>query len=258
MALSEDERALLRLLLAGDTYERVAELLGTDAGEVQARAHRAAAELRRERDPELAADAVERRLAVIEGREEAPAPAGPELGARDDRRRLTLWFGLGGAALIAVVVLIVVASGGGGGDDGGTTATSPPNAQEDVVPIKLTPVGGSGASGTIAVVRVADQPAVDLAIRGLPPSGAGATYVLWFVGPGGRSLPVAFQAVGANGELTGRTPIPTSASGLLPSLDTAELTLTRQREAAAAVRRAARQDTLPQPVGTVILRGPLR
>jgi hypothetical protein len=82
--------------------------------------------------------------------------------------------------------------------------------------------------------------------------------VLWFVGSGGRSLPVAFRAVGANGQLTGRTPIASSASGLLPSLDTAELTLTGQREAAAAVRRAAQQDTLPQPVGTVVLRGALR
>ena len=28
MALSEDQRALLRLLLAGDTYEQVADVLG--------------------------------------------------------------------------------------------------------------------------------------------------------------------------------------------------------------------------------------
>ena len=103
-----------------------------------------------------------------------------------------------------------------------------------------------------------DQPAVDLAIRGLQPSGPGETYVLWFVGSGGRSLPVAFHPAGANGQITGRTPISTSASGLLPSLDTAVLTRARQREAAAVVRRAAQQDTLPQPVGTVVLRGALR
>ena len=171
------------------------------------------------------------------------------------RGRVLPWVGLGAAALVAAIVLIVVAGGGGGG---GTTASAPAGDREDVVPVKLTAVGGSGASGGIAVVRVADQPAVDLAIRGLRPSGRGETYVLWFVGSGGRSLPVAFQAVGADGKLTGRTPIPTSASGLLPSFDTAELTLTRQREAAGAVRRAAQQDTLPEPVGTVIMRGPLR
>ncbi len=257
MALSDDQRALLRLLLAGDTYEQVAEVLGVGAGEVQARAHDAAAALRRDPDRELPANAVEDRLGVLEGGQHAPAPTPAGAEAPADRRRLALWLGLGAAALVAVVVLIVVASGGAGGDNG-STATTPPADREDVVPIKLTPVGGSRASGTIAVVRVADQPTVDLAIRGLQPSGPGETYVLWFVGSGGRSLPVAFQAVGANGRLTGRTPIATSATGLLPSLDTAELTLTRQSEAAAAVRRAAQQDTLPQPVGSVILRGPLR
>jgi hypothetical protein len=126
------------------------------------------------------------------------------------------------------------------------------------VPIKLSPVGGSGASGSIAVVRVADQPAVDLALRGLQPSGSGQTYVLWFVGAGGRALPVAFHPAAANGQITGRTPIAPSATSLLPSLDTAELTQTGQRQAAAAVRRAAQADSLPQPVGTVVLRGPLR
>ena len=41
MALSEDQAALLRLLLAGDTYDRVAEVLGTTAADVKARAHAA-------------------------------------------------------------------------------------------------------------------------------------------------------------------------------------------------------------------------
>ena len=119
-------------------------------------------------------------------------------------------------------------------------------------------MGGARASGGLTIIRIADQPAVDLDIRGLEPSGKGESYVLWFVGSGGRSLPVAFQAVGASGSLTGRTPIPTAAVSLLPSFDTADLTLTRQREAAAVVRHAAQAGTLPQRVGTSVLRGPLR
>jgi hypothetical protein len=82
--------------------------------------------------------------------------------------------------------------------------------------------------------------------------------VLWFVGSGGRSLPIAFKAVGTDGRLTGRTPIPTAAEGLLPSFQTAELTLTHQREAAAAVQQAAQNQTLPQVIGTSVLRGALR
>jgi hypothetical protein len=69
---------------------------------------------------------------------------------------------------------------------------------------------------------------------------------------------VAFQAVGRDGRLTGRAAIPSAASGLLPSFDTAELTLARQRQAAAALRQAGQSGVLPQPVGTTVLRGALR
>ena len=67
-----------------------------------------------------------------------------------------------------------------------------------------------------------------------------------------------FGLVACNSKKTSSVPIPTAAVGLLPSLDTAELTLTQQRAAAAAVQRAAHSGTLPQPVGTSVLRGPLR
>jgi hypothetical protein len=255
MALSEDQRALLELLLAGDTYERVAELLGETAAEVQAKAHDAASALEGAPAEDLSLQAVRERLDALEGSGAGAAPervAAPPSGANG--RRWALWIALGAAALAAVVVLVVIGTGGDGGDQ-----TTPTHAdQEDVVPIKLSPVGGSRASGMISVVRVADQPAVDLAIQGLAPTAQGQSYVLWFVGSGGRSLPVAFQAVGSDGKLTGRTPIPTAAEGLLPSFQSAELTVTRQREAAAAVQQAAQNATLPQVVGTAVLRGSLR
>jgi hypothetical protein len=249
MALSEDQRALLRLLLSGDGYEQVADVLGVGAEDVRDRAHEAATALADSPDKEFPVKAVRDRLADLDGGSTAPAVPVPA------RRPWALWLAVGAVALAAIVVLVVVIGGGGGGDDG-TTATN--GDREDVVPIRLTPVGGSRASGMISVVRVADQPAVDLAIAGLQPSGRGQSYVLWFVGSGGRSLPVAFHAVAADGKLTGRTPIPTAAEGLLPSFTTAVLTLSRQREAAAAVHRAAQNDSLPQVVGTPVMRGPLR
>jgi hypothetical protein len=255
MALSEDQRALLRLLLAGDTYERVADLLGTSADEVRSRAHEAASALDAENDPELPADAVRGRLAALAGDPALEADPGPAPPLQGDQRRWALWLVAGAAALVLVVVLLVVGIGGGGGDENTTTAAG---GQEEAVPVRLSPVGGSHASGGLTIIRIADQPAVDLNIRGLQPTGKGETYVLWFTGSGGRSLPVAFQAVGPNGRITGRTPIPTAAASLLPSLDTADLTLTRQREAAAAVQQAAQAGTLPQRVGTSVLRGTLR
>jgi hypothetical protein len=255
MALSEDQRALLRVLLAGDTYERVAQVLGTTSEDVRRRAQDAASALDAEPDPELSTDAVRGRLAALEGAPGAEPIIAPAEASGGDRRRLALWIVAGGAALVVAVVLLVVGTGGGGGDEQTTTSGT---GQEEAVPIRLSPVGDSHASGGLTIVRVADQPAVDLDIRGLVPTGRGETYVLWFVGSGGRSLPVAFKAVGADGRISGRTAIPTAAVSLLPSFDTADLTLARQREAGAAVQQAAQNGTLPQRIGTSVLRGSLR
>lgn len=255
MALSEDQRALLGLLLAGDTYERVADVVGTSTDEVRNRAHEAANDLEAQDDPEFPPGAVRERLAALEGAPAPEAASGFDAPQQRDRRRLGLWIVAGGAAMVLLVVLLVVGIGGRGGDENTTTSTG---GQEEAVPVRLSPVRGSHASGGLTIIRIADQPAVDLDIRGLQPTGRGETYVLWFVGSGGRSLPVAFQAVGANGQITGRTAIPTAAASLLPSFDTADLTLTRQRQAAAAVQQAAQAGTLPQRVGTSVLRGPLR
>jgi hypothetical protein len=220
---------------------------------VRARAHEAAAELESSPSKEFKAEQVSARLAALEG---GPAPAGPSAppGVPPPWRRPLLWAVGGLAVAVLVVVLVLVTSGGG--DEGATSTAA--SDREDVVPVTMNPVGGSRASGMIAIVRVADQPAVDLALRGLRPTGPGESYVLWFVGSGNRSLPVAFQGVGGDGRLTGRAPIPTAASGLLPSFTAAELTLTRQREAAAALERAGRAGTLPEPVGSAVLRGALR
>jgi hypothetical protein len=254
MALSEDQRALLGLLLAGDTYERVAEVVGASPSQVRERAHAAAGAIEGDADGEIRASDVEARLATLEG---APAREGsPEAQGDRGRSRLALWIVGGGAAVVLVVVLLIVILGGGGG--GGESATTVGSPQEDAVPVRLSPVGGSRASGGLTIVRVADQPAVDLDIHGLTPTGSGQTYVLWFVGAGDRGLPIAFQAVGKDGSMTGRTPIPTAAAGLLPSLDTAKLTLTRQQAAAGAVNQAAQSATLPQAVGTDVMSGPLR
>jgi Sigma-70, region 4 len=255
MALSEDQRALLQLLIAGESYEQIAEVLGTSTREVRERAHAAESALEVDPDADISPRAVRERLDALEGPEPVAAPySRAEPAPAGGRRRWALWAALGAAALVVAIVLVAVGSGGGG-DNGSTTTRGD---QEDVVPIRLSPVGGSRASGMISVVRVADQPAVDLAIEGLTPSGPGQSYVVWLAGSGGRSLPVAFQAVGSDGKLTGRTPIPTAAEGLLPSFTSVVLTLTRQREAAAAVQRAAQSATLPQVVGTPVMRGALR
>ncbi|HEY6670883.1 MAG TPA: sigma factor-like helix-turn-helix DNA-binding protein, partial [Solirubrobacterales bacterium] len=67
MALSEDQRALLRLLVAGDSYEQVAEVLGTSPHDVRRRAHEAANALEDEPNPGMPPEAVGPRLAALDG-----------------------------------------------------------------------------------------------------------------------------------------------------------------------------------------------
>lgn len=250
MALTEDQRALLRLLLAGDGYEQVAEVLGASTAEIRDRAHGAAQALEQEGDPELPGAAVAERLHQLDhGAAAGPTPP-PHSGAHVPRR--FLWaVGAGAIAVLALVLALTVL--GDEDEDAGAPAVD----REEAVTIELASVGVSGASGAITIIRLGDQPALDLAIRGLDPSGPDETYVLWFVGARNRSLPVAFQAVGRDGEISGRTPIPNAAAGLLPSFDTAELTLTAKQDAAAAIRVGARSGTLPDRVGRVVLRGAL-
>ena len=154
MALSEDQRALLRLLLAGDTYEQVAGVLGTDPDEVRHTAHRAVEALDRAPDREFPQDAVRARLEALEGNPGAGAVPAPIPPAQSGRGRAWLLWLAAGAVAIAAIVVVVVASGGGGG--GGASQSTTSGAQEDVVPVRLTPVGGSKASGMISVVRVAE------------------------------------------------------------------------------------------------------
>ncbi len=252
MALTEDQRALLRLLLAGDGYEQVAEVLGASTAEIRDRAHGAALALEQEGDRELPAAAVAERLHQLDHGAAAgptPPPHAPS-GARVPRR--FLWAV--GAVAIAVLGLVLALTMLGDEDE---DAGAPAADREEAVTIELAPVRGSRASGAITIIRLGDQPALDLALRGLDPSGPEETYVLWFVGARNRSLPVAFQAVGRDGEISGRTPIPSAAAGLLPSFDTAELTLTAKQDAAAAIRVGVRSGTLPDRVGRVVLRGAL-
>ncbi|MFL5907645.1 MAG: hypothetical protein ACJ75Z_08625, partial [Solirubrobacterales bacterium] len=165
MALSEDQRALLSLLVGGQTYEGVAEVLGISPAEVKIKAREAADALEREPDGDFSPEAVRSRLEGLDrpGSAAPPNPAAAEVPR--DRRGWALWLALAAAVALAIVVVAVTRGGGSGGGDESPQPTG--GGQEEAVPVKLTPVNGSRASGTVTITRVVDQPAVDIAIRGL-------------------------------------------------------------------------------------------
>jgi hypothetical protein len=252
MPLSEDQRALLGLLMAGDDYEQVAGVLGSSPSQVKAQAHEAAERLGAEEAGGLSADAVAARLLELDQPGSSPAPAGPAAPSARGLPR-PLWLIIGAGAVVLVAVLGVTLLGGGSEEK----TPAPRSDQEDATVIKLSPVGEGGAGGTITIGRIGDQPTADFAITGLAPTAPGETYVVWLLGSGGRGLPIGFRPVGADGRLAGRASIPTAAIGLLPSFELVDVSLAQEREAAAAVRAAARARMLPQHLGTTVLRGTL-
>src|SRR6188472_3598992 len=99
MALSEDQRALLQLLIAGDTYEQLAEVLGTSADDVRERAHAAARSLESTPEPDIPLPAVRERLSALEGAQpNVEREAFAEAGSGAGPRRWGLWAALGAAA----------------------------------------------------------------------------------------------------------------------------------------------------------------
>ena len=193
------------------------------------------------------------RLRVLEGGDgpaASPTSAPTPAAAVRNRRPVPLLAAAGALVVLVVVLALTLLDG----DDDGESPSATRRMSSSFSSARLA----TRASGSLTLARIGDQPAVDLDIRDLAPSGRGETYVLWFVGSGGRALPIAFRPVGRDGRIAGRTPIPSAATGLLPSFDTAELTLTGKRAAVEAIQAAARSETLPERVGAPVLRGALR
>lgn len=247
MALSEDQRALMRLLLEGEDYASIATLLGDEREAVRERAHRARDEVGAD-EPELA-EAIAHRLAQLDGVEpEAPAPP------RSRRRRLSLWLPLAIGA-VALAAIVVVVSGVFESDSSPSRSPKPAPDREDVVVIPLNPVAGASAKGQARLLRIEDLPALDVDIVGLDPSGPDETYIVWLYNSPTKAFPLVFLDVGANGRLEGRAPVPAAATPLLASFEGLDVSLAKKSEAAAAIAQAAQGSGIPRHVGRSVVRG---
>src|SRR5262249_54237773 len=151
MPVTEDQRALLRLLIDGSDYAEIAGLLGVGEPEVRVRAAKALEDLEREGGDTDLATSARARITQLEGA--GPATSVPAQAPARRLRRLgpAAWLLLGGAVALAVVLIVVLGSGGSDNPE----ATSSQSAQEDVVTINMAPVAGGNAHGTVRIVRVA-------------------------------------------------------------------------------------------------------
>ena len=270
MALSDDQRALLRLLAKREEgYEDIAALKGLSVEQVRADVKSALAELdaagnaaapapapeREAKQPDLGPRAQAKKTAST-GR---PRPAMPALPA--ERRRLLIFAG-GALGVVAVVLLAIALIGGGSdsGSDSTTDMTAEVAAAESdkVTQAVLSSADGSDASGRAVFGRVGKEEIVlQVTAENLEPTEQGQSYTVWLYKSPKLSLRVGSAPVSDEGRLGAQFPIPAELLAYIAGGAFDQIYVSRLDNAAykQEVARAKREKSLPRYSGETILTG---
>ncbi len=265
MALSDDQRALLRLLAKREEgYEDIAALKGKSVEDLRAEVNDALAEL----------EAAEKNLppppapvpVVEEPSPPAPQravsrPARPAIPA--ERRRLVLLTG-GALGVVAIVLIAIALIGGDGGGSDSSTPTAGSDteltASEDgkVTQAVLTAADGSDASGRAVFGRVGKEEIVlQVTAENLQPTEQGESYTVWLYRTPKLALRVGSVAVGEEGNLGARFTIPAELLAYVASGAFDQIYVSRTSNAAyqREVARAKQSKSLPRYIGETVLTG---
>lgn len=266
MALSDDQRALLRLLAKREEgYEDIAALKGLSVEQVRAEVKDALAELDATGEapaPALAAKPPElgpRAQAKKPARSPRPRPPAPAVPA--ERRRLLLLTG--GALGVVAVVLIAIALIGGGSDSGSdstTDSTSEPAAAESgkVTQAVLSPADGSDASGRAVFGRIGKEEIVlQVTAENLEPTDQGQSYTVWLYHSPKLALRVGSAPVSDAGRLGAQFPIPAELLAYIAGGAFDQIYVSRTDDAAyrREVAEAKQNKSLPRYTGETVLTG---
>lgn len=284
MALSDDQRALLRLLAKReDGYEDIAALKGLSVEQVRAEVNDALAELQAAGEapqPLPSPPAVEEPSAPApapaekrdptppppsstvkrEPRARAPRAVRPALPA--ERRRLLLLTG--GALAIVALVLIAFAVFGSDGSDSSSDASSGSGIEaataenSKVTQAVLEPADGSDAAGNAVFGKLGKEEIVlQVTAEGLEPSEKGESYTVWLYRSPKLALRVGSVPVGESGRLGARFTIPAELLAYVASGAFDRIYVSRTSDAAyrQEVAQARRNKSLPQYTGETVLAG---
>ncbi|HEY5814980.1 MAG TPA: hypothetical protein VIS95_01410 [Solirubrobacterales bacterium] len=272
MPLSDDQRALLRLLAQREQgYEDIAALKGKSVAEVREEVSEALAALDAPppeppapREPEPPPPA-EPPTASQSERTAAPPSlqsrraAGPMPPA--ERRRLVLFAG-GALGIVAVVLAAIALLGGdsdSGSDDSAGTASAEAAALSDkVTQAVLTSPDGGEASGNAVFGRLGkDEIVLQVTAEGLEPTGEGENYTVWLYRTPKLTLRVGSAAVGDEGRLAARFPIPAELLAYVAGGAFNQVYVSRTSTAAykEEVARAKANKSLPRYTGETVLTG---
>jgi len=279
MALSDDQRALLRLLAQREEgFEDIAALKGMSVEEVRAEVRSALAAIDapppeppppppsppepepkpQAAEPEPPAPKPAPRSRAVSRAGAAPRPAVPV-----ERRRFVLIAG-GGLAIVAVV-LAAIAIFGGGSDSGSSSASTGASGAEiaageegKVTQAVLESADGSDASGRAIFGRVGKEEIVlQVTAENLEPTETGQSYTVWLYRTAKLSLRVGSVPVGDSGRLGARFNIPAELLAYVASGAFDQVYVSRTSNAAyqREVAQAKKNKSLPRYTGETVLSG---
>jgi hypothetical protein len=285
MALSDDQRAMLRLLAerGEEGYEDIAALKGVSVDQVRTEMKEAlaaaAAEQEGPTEPETPKAAEpEPPPPAAPPPVPKPAPAAPPPapkparervrprlggGIAPERRRFVLVAG-GALALVAVVLILIAVIGGGSGGSGsgsvetGTSASAEAGANAKLTQASLQAVSGQSGEGQAIFGRVGKEEIVlQVAARGLKPNAKGESYTVWLYRNPKVALRVGSAQVTGSGRLGVQLPIPAELLAYVAAGAFKQIYLSRTEDAAyeREVAQAKKQKTLPSYSGETVLTG---
>ncbi len=271
MALSDDQRALLRLLAQREQgYEDIAALKGKSVEDVRAevRAAIAAMDAPPPEPPPPPPEPEPAPEAAPIAAPPAPQPQPPQKAAPSrpsvpvERRRLVAIAG-GGLAIVAIVLGAVALFGGTSGSGSSGIAPEPGSeltASEEgkVTQAVLEPVDGSEASGRAVFGRVGKEEIVlQVTAEGLERTPKGQSYTVWLYRTPKLSLRVGSVPVGEGGKLGARFAIPEELLAYVAGGAFDQIYVSRTSDAAyrREVAKAKQEKGLPRYTGETVLAG---
>jgi hypothetical protein len=286
MALSDDQKALLRLLARREEgYEDIAALKGLSVAQVRAEVKDALAELEaageappppppprveepppastREPEPEPApVEETAAPRAAKTSSKPAPRVARPSLPA--ERRRLVLLTG-GALAIVAIILGAIAIFSGGSDSSSGSTEASAAGTERaaalensKVTKAVLEPADGSEASGLGVFGKVGKEAIVlQVTAENLEPTDSGQSYTVWLYRSPKLSLRVGSVPVGDSGNLGARFTIPAELLAYVASGAFDQIYVSRTSDAAyqREVAEAKKNKSLPRYTGETVLTG---
>jgi hypothetical protein len=288
MPLSDDQKAMLRLLAREQSYEDIAALMGLSVDEVVSRAQGAVSQLESEGIPaptlpaapggsappakpiEKAPEpppAMAKPPAPSKAPEPAPAaatrPPSPPKQPRDKNMLIAVGGGIVGVIVIVVLAVLLISNSGGDGNDstiaanGGDTSSETVAGSREPTTAQLEAVDGSDASGSAEFGRVKDSLALGIDATGVDPAPEGQIYMVWLAESPQKMLPLTAVAATKAGRINASYEVPTEAVVYLASGDFDRLVITRtlSSELRKSLEQANQDKAFPTYTGDPVLEG---